>query len=230
MLREHNTLAVAILLFVEELGIPLPFPGNIVLMYIGMLAGGQRIPMQPPFAAGWLATSAGSVGLYAIGALLGRPLLLKWGYFLGLDHKRVERIERWLSRYGLVAVFIGRCLPGARTATSAVAGMFRIDLLRFSVVTSLSSLLWVGFWLELGAIVGRRFDFEAYLSGEHGVMALLVMGLLILVLPAFGIISGFRERRRRREHPDPDLPDSAELETAMAEPARSRAGDLSRQQ
>ncbi len=230
MLREHNTIAVAVLLFIEELGIPLPFPGNIVLMYIGMLAGGHHIAMQPPFAAGWLATSAGSMGLYAIGALLGRPLLLKWGYFLGLDRKRVERIERWLSRYGLVAVFIGRCLPGARTPTSAVAGMFRIDLLRFSVVTSLSSFLWVGFWLELGAIVGRRFDFEAYLSGEHGVMALVVMGLFIMVLPAAGIISGVRERRRCRDYTEPDQPKSGELETARAEPARSRAGDLSRQQ
>lgn len=198
LIREHDVLALSLLIFLEEMGIPLPLPGNMLLMYLGTQASSGRVNPAQTLAIMTLASILGSVALYAIAAQVGRPAVLRWGRYVGLDHKRVARIEAWLGRYGAVTIGLGRIMPGLRTPTSAVGGIFGVPLLIFVTFTSLAGLVWTGFWLILGAIVGRNAHLERYLNGDHALATFIFAGACLLVLPTIGFISARRQRQRER--------------------------------
>src|ERR1700716_631216 len=124
-------LAIAGLLFVEEIGIPLPFaPGDIVLAIGGIaIAGGRVNPI--------LLVSAVSVSI-TVGALIGQEAarLLGWDRLMKVAqplHARgpLERAASLLQRGGWRTVFTARLIPGLRVYTTQVAGVSRVPLRTF---------------------------------------------------------------------------------------------------
>jgi len=210
LMRQHDTLALSVLVFLEEMGIPLPLPGNFLLMYLGMQSH-SRLNMVQIVTAMTLASMLGSVVLYCIAERVGRPALLRWGRYFGLEHKRVARIEAWLARYGSVTICVGRLLPGLRTPTSAVGGIFDIPLRIFVPFTALAGFLWTAFWLAMGSVLGRQLHLTRYASGSHLVGTFVIAGACLLILPTFGFIQARRERRKEQalrmmiDGPDPAL-------------------------
>jgi membrane protein DedA with SNARE-associated domain len=198
LLRHHDVLALSVLIFLEEMGIPLPLPGNFLLMYLGMQASHSRLNAGQVVVMMTLASTLGSIVLYCIAERVGRPALLRWGRYLGLEQKRVARIETWLARYGSATIGIGRLVPGLRTPTSAVGGIFDIPFRIFIPFTALAGFLWTAFWLVMGSILGRQLHLERFASGSHLVGTFIVAGACLLVLPAIGFFNAWRERRRER--------------------------------
>ncbi|MFI5269694.1 MAG: DedA family protein, partial [Chloroflexota bacterium] len=176
LMRQHDVLALSVLIFLEEMGIPLPLPGNFLLMYLGMQASHSRLNTVQIVAAMTIASTLGSITLYCIAERVGRPAMLRWGRYLGLEQKRVARIETWLGRYGSVTIAIGRLLPGLRTPTSAVGGIFDIPLRVFIPFTALAGFLWTVFWVVMGAFLGRQLHLARYASGSHLIGTFIVAG------------------------------------------------------
>jgi membrane protein DedA with SNARE-associated domain len=196
LIRQNDVLALGVLIFLEEMGIPLPLPGNFLLMYLGMQVTHGRVNPLQTVATMTIASILGSITLYCIAERVGRPAMLRWGRYFGLEQKRVARIETWLDRYGSVTIALGRLMPGLRTPTSAVGGIFDIPLRVFIPFTSLAGFIWTVFWLVLGAMLGRSLHLSQYMSGSHLFGTLLLAGAFLLVLPTIGFISARRERHR----------------------------------
>ncbi|HEY8742270.1 MAG TPA: DedA family protein [Chloroflexota bacterium] len=211
LMRQHDVLALSVLIFLEEMGIPLPLPGNFLLMYLGMQSH-NRVNMVQTVAAMTIASMLGSIVLYCIAERVGRPAMLRWGRYFGLEHKRVARIEAWLARYGSVTICVGRLLPGLRTPTSAVGGIFDIPLRIFVPFTTLAAFLWTAFWLAMGSFLGRQLHLTRYASGSHLIGTFAVAGACLLILPTIGFIQSRRERRKEQalrkmiDGPDPAMP------------------------
>src|SRR5205085_1835787 len=76
------------------------------------------------------------------------------GRWLGIRRHHVEIADRWFARWGLLAVFIGRLLPVVRTYISFPAGLARVPLGRFMLLTFAGALpwnltlAWIGFTLR----------------------------------------------------------------------------------
>lgn len=219
LLRQHDVLALSVLIFLEEMGIPLPLPGNFLLMYLGMQANHGRLNTIQIVAAMTIASTLGSITLYCIAERVGRPAMLRWGRYFGLEQKRVARIETWLGRYGSVTIAIGRLLPGLRTPTSAVGGIFDIPLRVFIPFTALAGFLWTAFWLVMGAFLGRQLHLARYASGSHLVGTFIIAGACLLVLPSIGFFNAWRERRKEQAlRRMIDGPSSGPLPEAPASP------------
>lgn len=182
--REHEYLALYLLLTFEEGGVPLPAPGDTVVAYAGHLSATGELIWWLVLAVAIGGSVTGSLPLYWITRSRGRPLLLRYGKFFHLNPQRERRIESWLIRHGGFAVFIGRLIPGLRVGTTAVAGAFAIPFWIFLTYLTLSAIVWWGFWLWLGSVVGRHigsllFHFSpVYFIA--GIAALAVIGGLIL--------------------------------------------------
>lgn len=169
-----------LLVFVEECGIPLPVPGDLLVALIGRgihtLAAGIA-------AVGTLlaAILAGSSILYAISSRLGHRLLRsRLAPLLDLGPERVERLDGWFRRWGLLAVVIGRWIPGFRVGTTVVAATFDVPYPVFILGVAIHSLLWITLFLFLGAWLGRRLlpllaahhQFDAIAPAVFGAAAL----------------------------------------------------------
>ena len=199
LLRQHDFIALSLLIFLQEMGIPLPLPGNLLLAFLGMQSNrGNPNIVQLIFVMS-CASIAGSITLYTLGDRIGHPLLLRWGKWFGLEEGRVALIERWLARYGAPVVFIGRILPGFRTPTSAVSGIFNISMIIFAIATSIAAFVWTIFWVVAGRILGHSFHLQRFLNGNHTLTTMLIGLAFLVFLPLSGFLLT-RWQRYKQKH------------------------------
>jgi membrane protein DedA with SNARE-associated domain len=70
----------------------------------------------------------------------------------------VDQAHRWFERWGTPTVFFARLLPVIRTFISLPAGVARMPLGRFSVLTVLGSLPWCLLLVAVGDVAGNNWD------------------------------------------------------------------------
>jgi membrane protein DedA with SNARE-associated domain len=127
---------------------------------------------------------AGTVG-YTVGAVIGwvlgiyggRPLLERHGRWFHLGPERLERAERWFERWGDAAVFLGRLTPLVRSFCSIPAGVFRMPLGRYTVLTLAGSALWCFGLAGIGYAIGSSWDnfHHAFRYVDYIVLAIVVL-------------------------------------------------------
>ena len=175
----HGILAVFVLMLAESCGIP--FPSEVTLPLAGYLAHAGHISLAGAIAAGVVGNLVGSLIAWWLAAAYGEPLLLGPGRFIGIRRSHVELADRWFQRHGLLAVFVGRLLPVVRTYISFPAGLARINLPRFAVLTFAGALPWCAALAIVGYELGRNYDrISAPIEKGAIVIALLVVVAVVV--------------------------------------------------
>jgi membrane protein DedA with SNARE-associated domain len=156
----------------------MPFAGALTLANIARTHG--HAPMSLPLVAlaGAIGCALGSATAYAVGATGGRDFILKYGRFVLLRQRDVERSEVWFQRYGPITVFVTRLLPVVRTFISLPAGIARMPFSSFLMLSFVGSLPWCFLLGWLGVKVGDNI--EVLKKYFHGADAVIVIGLLAL--------------------------------------------------
>ena len=124
---------VFFLMLVESCGIPMP--SEVIMPFAGFLVAKGTLMFWPVVLLGAVGNLVGSWLAYFIGARGGRPLLEKYGKYVLISGHDLDMADRWFIRYGEATVFFGRLLPVVRTFISFPAGMFRVNILKFSILT-----------------------------------------------------------------------------------------------
>jgi membrane protein DedA with SNARE-associated domain len=152
-------------------------------------------PWNLPLAVA-LATVGSVVGAlfgYLIGAWGGRPLLDRYGRYVGIGAADLDRADRWFERWGGWAVFLGRMVPLVRTFVSYPAGITRMPLGRFVLFSTLGSLPWNAALIYAGLVVGDNYpQIEAALKPWEYV----IYAVVILAVVAFAVRWWWGKRQR----------------------------------
>ncbi len=127
-----------------------PVPSEIVIPPAAFLAAQGKLSFAGVVLAGTLGSYLGSAITYWASRLIGRPLIVKYGRFVLLSPKKLERAEDWLARYEAGGVFFARLLPVVRHLISIPAGVVRMNFGLFSFVTVAGSALWCWILAYLG--------------------------------------------------------------------------------
>jgi membrane protein DedA with SNARE-associated domain len=173
----YGLLAVFLLMVIESCGIP--FPSEVIMPTAGLLAATGHMNLVAAIVAGAAANLVGSLIAYWLAAQFGKPLLLGPGRYVGIRRHHLEIAEGWFRRWGLVAVLVGRVLPAVRTYISFPAGLARVDLVRFSVLTFVGALPWCAALALVGYELGRNYD---RITGPIGKLAIVIALLVVLVV------------------------------------------------
>ena len=180
-IASYGLLAVFVLMVAESCGFP--FPSEVIMPTGGLLAATGHLQGGLPavIVAGALANLVGSLIAYWVAARFGEPLLLGPGRYIGIRRHHLELADGWFRRWGLLAVFVGRVLPVIRTYISFPAGLARIDLLRFSVLTFVGALPWCAALALVGYYAGKNYD---RISGpiEKGAIVVAVLVAIVVVI------------------------------------------------
>ena len=128
------------------------------MLAVGMQARQHTLPLWWGIAALEGVTIVGATILYFLARRMGRRLLLRYGRYVLIKPHDVERADEWFARYGPPAVFFSRMLPVLRTFISLPAGVARMDLRRFSILTVLGCLPWVTALAVAGYFLGQHWD------------------------------------------------------------------------
>lgn len=135
-----------------------PIPSEITMPVGGLLAAEGRLNFVAVVLLGTFANLVGSWAAYAIGRSGGRSLLLRYGRFILIKPHEIERADRWFDRYGGRAVFLSRLLPVVRTFISLPAGVARMPLVRFSILTFVGCLPWSFSLAYAGFLLGDNWE------------------------------------------------------------------------
>ena len=195
-------LGVALWVAIESVIIPIP--SELILPFAGFLVGegvaiepitGQPWSLPLVVLAGTLGATLGGLVAYAIGFWGGRPLILRWGRFLGIQEADLDRTEAFFARYGVAASFFGRMIPVVRSLVSFGAGVGRMPLLPFTVFTFLGSLPWTLLLVVVGVQLGANWD---AVGGVLKRFEYAIIGVLVVAVLAFLWVRIIRPRRRQR--------------------------------
>jgi membrane protein DedA with SNARE-associated domain len=187
-------LAIFVLMVLESACIPIP--SEITMPFGGLLAANGELELWLVGLVGAVANLVGSWIAYGIGATGGRAIVLRYGRYLHIRPRDLDRAEAWFERYGDRAAFWSRLLPVVRTFISLPAGAARMKLGRFSVYSLLGSLPWSYGLAYGGYALGRNWERLAsnVEVAAYAVVAVAVAAVLVLFLRA-------RSRSRQAEAP-----------------------------
>lgn len=183
-LRQHGGKAAILLLYIEESGIPVPMPGDVLVSYIGLRSHGLLA-----WIASWLAiiiaVALGATNLYLVARRWGRPLIEgRLGTAFHLTPQGLERAERSFARWGAFALILGRHIPGARMPITIAAGILRVRYPLFMGCVAISTAIWAAIFMVVGDAIG---DEVAGMVRGHPGAYLLIPALVLLMCGYVGV-------------------------------------------
>ncbi len=180
--------AVFVLSFISAMG--LPVGAELALIFGGVLASSagaeanhvSQLSLAVVIVLAILGEVLGSLAGYAIGRYGGRPLVDKFGRYLLLTHRDLDRADAWFARRGEPVVLFGRFIPLLRSFVSFAAGLGEMAIGKFSVFTAIGCAVWCTALCSLGYSLGssynhvlKAFSYAGYLLGLLAVIAVVVV-------------------------------------------------------
>ena len=158
-----------------------PFPSEIVIPPAAYLAATGKMNIVMVIICGIAGSLVGAVFNYWLALKLGRPFFEKYGRYLLINRKSLEKADRFFERHGHISTFIGRLLPGIRQYISLPAGLARMNLPAFCAATALGAGIWVVILAALGYLLGRNKDLIVHNLHWISLGIAVVCSFLILI-------------------------------------------------
>ena len=194
-------LGIVIMMGIESACIPLP--SEIIMPFGGYLVYRHRdqFNIWMMGVAGALGCVWGSVAAYGVGKYGGRPFVERFGKYILIRHKDLDRADAWFAKHGDAAIFFSRLMPVVRTFISFPAGVSGMPFWRFVIYTFVGSFPWCLGLAYVGKILGSKWDKELS-KYFHGADVVIVAVLLVLAgLYVYHHIRSDREYRKEKgEH------------------------------
>lgn len=178
--------AVAIFLTMTAESAGIPISSEIIVPLGGALASQGKISFFAVVAAASLGNLLGSLIAFLLVHRYGEALILGPGRRVGLTAGHLRLANRFFERWGLFAVFAGRLLPIIRTYISFPAGLSRIGVLPFSVVTLAGAIPWNLALAYAGYKLGQNYERVSGALGPFTIPIAIVVLLLIIAAYYYG--------------------------------------------
>jgi membrane protein DedA with SNARE-associated domain len=137
-----------------------PLPSEVILPLAGFTASRGNFSLIEALLWTTLGSVLGAWLLYGLGAWLGRRRMYAIADKLPLvDVEDVEKVEAWFNRHGYKAVFFGRMIPIFRSLISIPAGIERMPVWKFLLLTTAGSLIWNTIFVLAGFYLGENWHF-----------------------------------------------------------------------
>ncbi|QEV99150.1 DedA family protein [Microbacterium caowuchunii] len=179
-----------------------PLPSEAILPMAGLAASRGSFTLTEALLWTTLGSVVGAFMLYGIGAWLGVDRLRRIAARVPLLHPEdIDRTVAWFVRHGGKAVFFGRMIPLFRSLISIPAGITRMPLWKFGLLTAAGSLIWNTIFVLAGFLLGEAWPVvERYAEAFQLLVIVAVAGALawFLTVRIRGIL---RDRRRAAEGP-----------------------------
>jgi membrane protein DedA with SNARE-associated domain len=170
-------------------------PSEIVLAYGGFLIASGQINFFGALIAGTIGGVLAQIFLYWLGYYGGRPFLERYGKYLLIKKKHLDVAEEWFERYGTGVIFGARFIPVVRHAISIPAGISKMPLSRFALLTTLAIIPWSVLFLYLGMQLGNNWKQIEQLAAPYTDDAAIAAGVLLLL---YFLFQWYRKKQRSR--------------------------------
>lgn len=133
-------------------------PSEIILAYGGYLVSLGHASFITVVLFGIVGGVLAQIVVYAIARYGGRPFLDRFGKYLLINKHHIDKSEEWFNKYGAGVIFTARFVPIVRHAISIPAGLTRMSLWRFTLLTTLAVIPWTIGFVFLGYKLGGQWQ------------------------------------------------------------------------
>ena len=172
--EQYGYVAVVLLVAIEGMGVPVP--GETAVVTAAAFAATNDVSPVGVAICAIAGTMVGGTGGYWLGRWRGRRLLARYGHWVWLNERRVQRAESYFLEHGMKTVFFGRYVVLLRIIGSLLAGAMHMPFVRFSIVNAIGGGLWAVTFTALGYAFGENLP---ALHRNLGGAALIVTGIAI---------------------------------------------------
>jgi membrane protein DedA with SNARE-associated domain len=174
-----------------------PIPSEVILPLAGFTASQGDMSLIAAIAWTTLGSVAGAVVLYLIGALIGRERVRAIAARTPLIKvSDIDRTEAWFQRHGRKTVFLGRMVPLFRSFVSIPAGIERMPMATFLLLTTLGSLIWNTLFVMAGYVLGEQRQVIEDYAGTYQNLVLAVGTLAVVAFVVVRLLAARRNRQR----------------------------------
>lgn len=192
LIGTHPISIPVVLLFLEEIAIPLPIPGEFFIVYDGYLVSQNAISYFKIFAMLLVSMTLGASILYFLSVRWGNEIVIKLGKYIHLNQQKLFHLEKMFNQHGRWLIIFGRIIPGFRIPITIFSGMSAITFKDFITNVLISNVLLISFYLYLGKIFG--------LKGQQ-ILQQKYSGLFLLLLPVtIGVLYYLTSHKLRKKN------------------------------
>ncbi|EAD5679701.1 TPA: DedA family protein [Listeria innocua] len=195
IMADFGYIGIFLLIMIENL-FP-PIPSEIILTFGGFMTTVSSLNVVMVIIVATLGSVVGAILLYKVASYFGKErlthIVLKYGRVLRLKESDIERAESFFLKYGSWAVFLCRMIPLIRSLISIPAGMTKMKMSRFLILTTAGSLLWNTVLIGLGALLGESWgEIVVFMDSFSTVIYSIIAVITLLGLGFF-----FRARLKK---------------------------------
>lgn len=180
LIDQSGYLGVGFLMFLETM-FP-PIPSEVIMPVAGMAAARGQMGFAGVVASGTAGAMLGNIFWYLAARALGverlRPFIARYGRWLTINWRDVERADRWFVAHGAAFVFVGRLVPTIRSLVSVPAGLLHMRFRTFFIASTIGTAMWTAILAGAGYQVHQNVAGIADSIGpiSNAVMIVLVAG------------------------------------------------------
>ncbi|MGZ3634718.1 MAG: DedA family protein [Syntrophales bacterium] len=162
----------------------LPIPDETLMALVGFLAFKGTLSYPQAVLAAFAGTICGiSIG-YLLGRGFGHPFLEKYSAKLRINPEHLHRTERWYTKYGKFAIFIGYFIPGVRHLTAVFAGVAEMPYKVFAICAIAGGFLWTVTFVTMGYYLGDKWKL-VYTYSNHYILPFAIVAIVVFLLINF---------------------------------------------
>ncbi len=195
IMADFGYIGIFVLIMVENL-FP-PIPSEIILTFGGFMTTVTSLNVVMVIIVATLGSVVGAILLYKVASYFGKErltkIVLKYGRILRLKESDIERAESFFLKYGSWAVFLCRMIPLIRSLISIPAGMTKMKMSRFLILTTAGSLLWNTVLIGLGAVLGESWNEIVVFMDSFSTIIYSVIAILVVVGLGFFFRAHFKK-------------------------------------
>ncbi len=177
IMEQFGLLGVTVMMFLENV-FP-PIPSELIMPAAGFAAAMGKMNLVLVIIAGTLGSVLGALPLYYLGTIFDEKRLFslaeKYGKYVLVKPSDVTNAQDWFHKYGKTVIFFGRMIPAIRSLISIPAGMARMPMLPFLVLTAIGSAIWTTILAYAGYILGANYEqVEAFIEPISKIVVIVV--------------------------------------------------------
>ncbi len=173
-----------------------PVPSEAVMPFVGFKVVDKEWNFWLAVLATSLGSIAGSLISYLLGYYGGKPVVMKVGKYLLLDHHDLELTERFFHRRGgVITLFISRFVPVVRHLISIPAGIGKMKMIPFLLATLIGATMWNTFLLYCGMKLRQNWGTVQKYSHQADIV--------VVIFLAAGLAWFIRSRLKKRTATEP---------------------------
>lgn len=193
VVNQYGYIGIFSLITIENL-FP-PIPSELILTFGGFMSTVTTMSLWGVVISATLGSLFGAIILYSVGRLFSVARIesffdSKYGKILHLQKNDVRRTGKWFVKHGNVAVFLGRFVPVIRSLVSIPAGMAKMKIGPFLLLTSLGTLIWNIVLAYLGKLAGDAWETVA----DYVDLYSLILIILLVLLVAYIVVKFVKKR------------------------------------